>query len=193
MHLFLVLRVWHIFCYNYFVCDAYPVLKLMQAAMACMRVVVAYGRKEENDFMDFLKEQIEKILPHRKSALMIDQAFAVEPGHFAKTQTFIDPGWPVFEGHFPDKPMLPGIYITEIMAQAADVMLLTMPDNEALYPILFQVKQMTYLQPVLPGTTLEVHAECVQDAGQGMYECKVKAYVGEKRVASGTLTLCLRV
>ena len=154
---------------------------------------MAYGRKEESGVMDFMKEQIEKILPHRKSALMIDQAFAVEPGHFAKTQTFIAPDWPVFEGHFPDKPMLPGIFITEIMAQAADVMLLTLPGNEALYPILLQVKQMTYLQPVLPGTTLVVHAECVQDAGQGMYECKAKAYVGEKRVASGTLTLCLRV
>ena len=142
--------------------------------------------------MDFSKEQVENILPHRKSALMIDRAFAVEPLRFAKTQTFIDPKWLIFEGHFPDKPVLPGIYITEIMAQAADVMLLAWPENAKLYPMLFQVKQMSYLQPVKPGSTLEIHVECVQDAGQGLYECKAKAYVDEKRVAAGTLTLCLR-
>ena len=142
--------------------------------------------------MDFSKEQIEKILPHKGSAQMIDRAFAVEPLHFAKTQTYIDPKWPVFAGHFPDRPMLPGVFVTEIMAQAADVMLLTGPGNEHMYPILFQVKQMSYMHPVLPGMTVDVEVECVQDAGQGMYECKAKAYADEKRVAAGTVVLCLR-
>ncbi len=123
---------------------------------------------------------------------MVDRVLAVEPGRFAKTQTFVDPQWSIFLGHFPGRPLLPGIYITEIMAQAADIMLLTLPGNKGLYPILFQVKQMTYLHPVLPGTTLDVQVECVQDGGQGLYECKAKAYVDEKRVAAGTLTLCLR-
>ena len=142
--------------------------------------------------MYFSKEQIENILPHRGSALMLDQALEVAPGKFVKTQTLIDSELPIFEGHFPGKPMLPGIYITEIMAQAAGVMLLTLPGNESMYPILFQVKQMTYLQPVFPGMMLDIQVECVQDGSQGFYECKAKAYVGEQRAAAGTLTLCLR-
>ena len=158
--------------------------------MLYLKIIV--GERKKVGVMDFLKEQIDRILPHEKNALMLDRAYDVEPGYKAKTQTFIDPIWFIFEGHFPGKPMLPGVYITEMMAQAAGVMLLTLPENEGLYPVLFQIKQMTYLQPVLPGKVLDIQVECVQDGSQGFYECKAKAYVGGQRVAAGTLTLCLR-
>ena len=142
--------------------------------------------------MEYTKEQIMRLLPHQKSALLVDQAFAVEPGTFAKTQIYIDPAWQIFEGHFPGRPVFPGVGITEAMAQAAGVMLLSVPGNENLYPILFQMKQVTLMQPVYPGDTLTVEVTLAQSAPGQMYECKAKAYVEEKRVAVGTLTLCLK-
>ncbi|MCI8894542.1 MAG: beta-hydroxyacyl-ACP dehydratase [Lachnospiraceae bacterium] len=131
------------------------------------------------------------ILPHRPPMLLVDEVSDLICGQRASARVYIRPDWEVFTGHFPDRPVLPGIYITECMAQAAGAMLLAAPDNRGCLPLLFEVSRMRFLHPVLPGDTLCTQAALSEAAGD-MYVCTAASYVGERCVARGRLTLALK-
>lgn len=158
------------------------------------------------------KEQIMKILPHRPPLLLADVCYffskerEAEPDeniaevltavdHFAQTAFYVDPEMDVFKGHFPDDPTFPGIYTTEAMAQCADLLLLSIPENAGATPYLSSVEHMRYLKPVRPGNILFCEATVIRKlpdtvtTGSGrvrtrsqdldLYDCRVTAYVYE--------------
>ncbi len=135
-------------------------------------------------------DEILSILPHRPPMLLIDSASALIPGQSVCTQTYIDPEWDIFVGHFPRLALLPGIYLTEIMAQAAGIMLLSLPEHKGCLPILFEVNQMRFLHPVHPGDTLRGEVTLKVASGQ-MHVCRARAYTGERCVARGELTMAV--
>lgn len=141
--------------------------------------------------MKMEKSDIQAILPHKAPMLLIDQAELAEDGAL-HAKVHIHPDWDIFRGHFPGHPILPAIYITESMAQAADLILLTIPGNEGKLPLFLGISQMRFLRPVVPGDTLELSAKLECDSGDDMYDCAVSASVGGKRVALGKITLALR-
>lgn len=141
--------------------------------------------------MNLKKSDVIKVLPQNDPILLIDRAEVLE-GVSALAEVFLNPDWEIFKGHFPGRPMLPGIYITESMAQAADLILLTIPGNEKKYPLFLGISQMRFLRPAYPGDTLLLSAQIGRDAGNGMYDCIVSASVNGKKAASGKISLALR-
>ena len=137
------------------------------------------------------KNAIQTILPHREPILLLDSA-QLTPGRQVDAKVFADPKWPVFKGHFPGHPVLPGIYVTECMAQAAALLLLSLPDQEGKLPILTSVSQLRFLRPVLPGSRLDIWVQLSCDAGNGMYDCAVRSSIEGRAICSGTITLCLK-
>lgn len=134
---------------------------------------------------------IKNILPQKDPLLLIDRAEIAE-GTSVFAEVFLNPDWEIFKGHFPGRPTLPGIYITESMAQAADLILLTMPGNEKKYPLFLGISRMRFLRPAYPNDTLQLSAKIDCDSGNGMYDCSVSASVNGKKAASGKISLALR-
>lgn len=134
---------------------------------------------------------IKNILPQRDPILLIDRA-EISDRTAVSAEVFVDPDWEIFKGHFPGRSILPGIYITESMAQAADLILLTIPGNEKKFPLFLGISQMRFFRPVSPGDTLRLSAKIDCSPGNGMYDCSVSSTVNGKRIASGKISLALR-
>ena len=136
------------------------------------------------------KEQIKEILPHRSPLLLVDEAELEE--NEASANFFVSPEMDIFKGHFPECPVLPGIYLTESMAQTADILILSMEGNRGKLPFFSSVNKMRFIRPVYPGNTIILKASVTADSGNGMYECSVSALVGGKKAAQGSLTIALK-
>lgn len=142
--------------------------------------------------MKLNQTEIKQLLPHREPLLLLDSVTELIPGNSVTAAVTIRPDWQIFQGHFPDQPLLPGIYITESMAQAAALILLSTDGNQGHLPLLFQIQKMRFIRPVVPGDVMELKAVLTSDAGNGMYDFKVSASVHEDQAASGIITLTLK-
>jgi 3-hydroxyacyl-[acyl-carrier-protein] dehydratase len=110
-------------------------------------------------------EKIIKSIPHRYPFLLVDKIIAMEPSKSAvgvKNVTFNEPH---FMGHFPDKPIMPGVLIIEAMAQTAAIMVINSldvePQNKLVY--FMSIDNAKFRKPVVPGDVLELHIEVIQN------------------------------
>ena len=76
------------------------------------------------------KEEIKKIIPQREPFLMIDEVEAYVPGESATAYKNVDESEWYFQGHFPGNPIMPGVLITEALAQTGAVAILSLPENQ---------------------------------------------------------------
>lgn len=136
------------------------------------------------------KEEIKKILPHREPLLLVDRVTELQLPDRIEAEVDIQKDWQIFQGHFPEQPVLPGVYIMESMAQTADILLLLSEQNRGKLPLFFQVSQMRFYHPVYPGERLYLSAQLVSDAGNGMYDCRVTAKTDAVRQRSFVFLLC---
>lgn len=141
--------------------------------------------------MKLEKKDILNILPQREPLLLIDRAELISYSS-VQAEVFLNPDWEIFHGHFPEHPVLPGIYITESMAQAADLILLSLPGNEKKLPLFLGISQMRFLRPAYPGDTMQLFARIECDPGNGMYDCSVSASINNKKIAIGKISLALK-
>lgn len=75
--------------------------------------------------MKLNQEQIKEIIPHRDPMLLVTGVEELVPGERIKAIFRADPSMDIFRGHFPENPVLPGVYSVECMAQSADLLLLS--------------------------------------------------------------------
>lgn len=137
--------------------------------------------------------EVLSILPHRPPMLFVDTASRLVPGVEAVTSFSVHPEFPAFEGHFPNEPVLPGIYTVEAAAQAADLLLLTTPRYEGKTPLFMGIRKANFRQKVLPGDTLEVHATLLEDRAElAIATCRGQVFVRGTLVADMELRLALR-
>ena len=137
------------------------------------------------------KSDIRHILPQAEPFLLIDRAEITEASAI-RAEVFLDPAWEIFQAHFPGYALLPGVYLAESMAQTADLLLLTRPGNQEKLPLFLGISRMRFLRPAYPGDTLILSAAIKQEAGSGMYDCRVSASIHGKTAAAGEISLALK-
>ena len=138
----------------------------------------------------FGRDVIESILPHRAPFLLIDEVSELEAGRrvVARREIRADDWW--FPGHFPDRPVMPGVLIVEAMAQAGAVAVLIEEQNRGKIAFFAGIDDCRFKRVVEPGETLTL--TCEIDAMRGpVGRGKATAYVGDALAARGTLTFAV--
>jgi 3-hydroxyacyl-[acyl-carrier-protein] dehydratase len=123
-------------------------------------------------------------LPHRSPFVFIDEVDQVEPGEQAIAHKRFDGEEPFFQGHFPGNPIVPGVLITEAMAQTAGIAI-GGPDKMFL---LTAIRAMKFLRPIKPQEEIYFSARRAGESN-GLVQCAVEARVDGELVAEGQLVL----
>lgn len=103
--------------------------------------------------------QIKEILPHRYPFLLVDRIIHLEPGVRAVGRKCVSGNEAFFQGHFPQKPVMPGVLIIEAMAQVGAVILLCEEEYKGRIALFGGIKKARFKRQVVPGDVLEL--ECV--------------------------------
>jgi 3-hydroxyacyl-[acyl-carrier-protein] dehydratase len=105
---------------------------------------------------------IQSIIPHRHPFLLVDRVIELEPGKRAVGLKSVSMGEPVFEGHFPNYPVFPGVMIVEAMAQVGAVAMLTSPEGEGKLALFAGIDNVRFKRQVKPGDQLRLEVEIGQ-------------------------------
>jgi len=107
--------------------------------------------------LDF--EAIKKAIPHRYPFLLIDKVTITEPEKTAIGIKSVSGNEPFFQGHFPERAIMPGVLIVEAMAQVACAMFLSNPANKGKLAFFMGLENVKFRKPVNPGDRLELKVE----------------------------------
>ncbi len=136
------------------------------------------------------KEEIEKIIPQRDPFLMIDEVEEYLPGESAIAYKHVNEKEWYFKGHFPGNPIMPGVLITESLAQTGAVAILSMEENKGKNALFGGIDKMKFKKMVVPGDTLKLEVKIIKRKGPiGIGEAI--ATVEDKIVAKGELTFAV--
>lgn len=168
--------------------------------------------RRARDDLGFGPEVVRRLLPHRPPLLLVQHVVRYVPGDRVEARTHVDPGEPVLAGHFPGRPIWPGVYTLEALAQTAGVLLgleEACRRTDGGWPAVRAALQcdppvgderiagvtgvlvaadVKWRRVVEPGDTLELAAFHVRSA-LGMVQVDVEARVGAERAANGRLTV----
>ena len=100
--------------------------------------------------------QIMQILPHRYPFLLIDRVVELERGRRVVAIKKVSANEPQFTGHFPGRPIMPGVLIVEALAQTSAVAVLSLPENRGKLALFAGIDECRFRRPVLPGDTLRL-------------------------------------
>ncbi len=139
--------------------------------------------------------QILKYLPQRYPILMIDKVKELDPGKRIVALKNVSANEPHFQGHFPGRPIMPGVLILEAMAQAAGVLVFSAegaarPDDRSVYYV--GIDDARFKKPVIPGDQLELEVTLERSLrGIGKFGCVARVAGGV--VAEAKIMCSLRV
>lgn len=133
---------------------------------------------------------VEDILPHRPPFLFVSRIVSLEVGESAVTEYDVPLDLPLFKGHFPQEPILPGVIILEMLAQSGAIALLAVESNRGKVAYLAAVESARFRKPVRPGDT--IRAETVLGpVRRGIGRATGTAYVNGEEVASAQVLFAL--
>ena len=138
----------------------------------------------------FGREGIEAILPHRDPFLLLDEVLELEPGRRVVARREVRAEDPWFAGHFPGRPVMPGVLIVEAMAQAGAVAVLYEEANRGKIAFFAGIDDCRFKRVVEPGDVLTLTCEIDQVRGP-IGRGKATAHVGDELAARGTLTFAV--
>jgi 3-hydroxyacyl-[acyl-carrier-protein] dehydratase len=129
-----------------------------------------------------------KILPHRYPFLLIDRVIELVRMKSIVALKNVTITEPFFQGHFPEKPIMPGVLIVEAIAQAGGLLLLTeVPNRDEMLMVFTGIEKARFRRPVVPGDQLRI--EVVVKAWRiTAARLEGKAYVDGKVAAEATVT-----
>jgi 3-hydroxymyristoyl/3-hydroxydecanoyl-(acyl carrier protein) dehydratase len=142
-------------------------------------------------------DDIRAILPHRPPFLFVDAIIDMVPGKRIVGERVLRPDEPHFSGHFPGKPIMPGVLVTDALAQTSGLLwgFTKIVNNNGATgntPELFYLAAATmkYVNPAVPGDTLHLHA-ATKESFDRLHGYTVEALCGRRVIAKGSLTLAM--
>lgn len=137
---------------------------------------------------------IKEILPHRSPFLFVERVMNLEVGDkiIAEKDLSLDESF--FAGHFPEKPIMPGVLVSEALAQTSGLLLgLTWKErgqslDRGKANLFLATVNIKFSAPAKPGETLRLEASVKKEYGK-LFFFEVAAYVESNQIAKGTLTL----
>jgi 3-hydroxyacyl-[acyl-carrier-protein] dehydratase len=143
-------------------------------------VTEQHAARGEVRWFDIMR--IMEMIPHRYPFLMIDRVVDLIPGRGATGIKNVSINESYFQGHFPRKPVMPGVLVIECMAQTAAVLVVETLEGAAAGKLVYfmSIEDARFRKPVVPGDTLYIHVTLLRQRGN------VWKFSGEARV-DGTL------
>ena len=139
------------------------------------------------------RDAVMEILPHRNPMLFIETVIAADEANL-HAQTRVDPDWPVFQGHFPELPIMPGVLLIETIAQAGSLILgLNGAVPEGAFIGFTGVEQAKFRHAVKPNDKMDVYVELTR-ARRGFFKFEGRievetALAAEVKFAAAQMTL----
>ena len=138
----------------------------------------------------FGRADIESILPHREPFLLIDEVLELEPGSRVVARKRVRADEWYLAGHFPGRPVMPGVLIVEAMAQTGAVAVLAQDENRGRLALFAGIDDCRFKRVVEPGDELELSCELERVRGP-IGRGRAEARVGGDLAARGTLTFAV--
>lgn len=132
-------------------------------------------------------EEITKLLPHRYPFLLVDRIIEYVPGEKAVGIKNVTCNEPHFQGHFPERPIMPGVLITEAMAQVCGVLLAQLPNCPEGLSMLTGIDKAKFRRPVVPGDQLVITVTLLNVKRNRFGKMQCLAEVDGKKVAEAEL------
>src|SRR5580765_7460850 len=124
--------------------------------------------------LDF--DTLKKTIPHRFPFLLIDKVTITDPDKSAVGIKSVSGNEPFFQGHFPEKAIMPGVLIVEAMAQVACALFLSKPGAENKLAFFMGMEEIKFRKPVVPGDRMELKIEIIKMRDR-FWKAKGEAYV----------------
>ena len=132
--------------------------------------------------------EIQRILPHRYPFLLIDRVIDLTRRERIVAIKNVTMNEPIFQGHFPNLPIMPGVLIVEAIAQAGGALLLTeVEDRDHKLMVFTGIERARFRRPVVPGDQVRIEVD-VKSWRMNAVRMEGRAFVGDKRVAEATVT-----
>ena len=139
-------------------------------------------------------QEIQTLIPHRYPMLLVDRVLDYKPGEWLHAIKNVSFNEPVFNGHFPELPIFPGVMILEALAQATGILGFKTTDgrkDNEMY-LFASIDNAKFKQPVVPGDTMHLHVTFVKER-RGMWKFYGEAKVDGKVVCTADLMCARRV
>ena len=109
---------------------------------------------------------IMKILPHRYPFLLVDRVIEHDPGRRVVALKNVSCNEPFFQGHWPERPIMPGVLILEAIAQAAGLILADHRGDPGCSAVIASIDRVKIRRPVVPGDQLRMEVHCLRAKGR---------------------------
>lgn len=134
--------------------------------------------------------EIMEILPHRYPFLLVDRVLEVVPGERAVAIKNVSVNEPHFTGHFPERPLMPGVLIVEALAQVGGIIMLQLEQFHGKVALFAGIDGVRFRRTVSPGDQLVMTAELIKIRGN-IGRVRVAARVDDALVTEGELMFAL--
>lgn len=132
-------------------------------------------------------EEIQQLLPHRYPFALVDRIIEYVPGEKAIGLKNVSFNEPHFQGHFPGRPIMPGVLIVEAMAQVGGIVLSQVPGVDGRLCVFAGIDKVKFRRPVVPGDQLVITTELIAIKGLRFGKMKSRAEVDGQLTCEGIL------
>ncbi len=144
-----------------------------------------------NENNQLSSEEILGLLPHRYPFALVDKVIEHVPGQKATALKNVTINEPQFQGHFPERPLMPGVLIVESMAQVGGIIVTQMPDLPKGLFVFAGINNVKFRKPVVPGDQLVITCELLGIKRKRFGKVKGQVHVEGELVCEGELMFSL--
>lgn len=143
--------------------------------------------------MKLNKEEVRKVNPHRPPFQMVDEVEDAEALKYIKAKWYADPEWPIFAGHFPDDPVVPGVCCVECMAQAQALVILLAEKYAGKTPLFAGITDVKFFSKFEPGEMGDIIVNITDvDEKRDLITGEGELYVGDRLCTKAKMVVAPR-